>query len=57
MVIGIKAHILEVVVFTTYSQTLLCIGYAIELGGCITQEVVLELNHPRVGEQQCGIIF
>src|SRR5688572_21264366 len=57
MMIRINANFLEIVMFSTYSQTLLCIGYAFAFWNGIAQKVIFELDHTRIGEEQCGIIL
>ena len=53
---GRPAHVFEVVVLAAGANALLIIHRAHVFAGAFTQENVLELVHPRVGEEQRGII-
>ena len=57
MVIGVYAHFLEIVVFAADPQTFLGIGDAGVIGLAVTQEIILELIHPRIGEQQGRVVL
>ena len=50
------AHVLEVVVLPADPHALLRGGGAPVLPALAAQEDVLELVHPRVGEEQCGVV-
>src|SRR5580693_5914739 len=55
--ICIDPYFFQIIMFTTYAQTFLCIRNA---GiGClfISQKIILELIHPRVGEHQRWVIL
>jgi hypothetical protein len=50
--VGVFANFLEVIVLTTYSQTFLAVGYSAIRRRHQSQEYILELIHPGVGEEQ-----
>ena len=52
MVIGIEAHLFEVVVLAADPDALLAVGHSRIIGLLQAQEDVLELVHPGIGEQQ-----
>ena len=57
VVVGVVAYLLQVVVLTRHTQTLLSIGYTRPLAGCITKEDILELVHTSIGKHQRGVIL
>ena len=57
VVVGIVAHLFEVVVLTADTQTLLCVAHPRIGGGGIAQENILELVHAGVGEHQSGVVL
>ncbi len=52
VVVGIVAHLLQVVVLAGDTQALLRIGRPRKLAGSVAEENILELVHTRVGEHQ-----
>ena len=57
VVVGVPAHRLQVVVLAADAQALLGAGGALERWPLHPQEDVLELDHPRVGEEQGGVLL
>jgi len=55
--IGVKTHILQVVMFSTHPETPLRIRYSLRRRLCITQKIIFELGHPRIVEHQRRIIL
>ena len=55
VVVGIAAHILQVVVLAASANALLRIHGARVVARALTEEHILELIHPRVGKEQGGI--
>ena len=55
VVIGVVAHLFEVVVLARHAQALLGIGRTRIFAGRIAQKDVLELVHARIGEHQRGV--
>jgi hypothetical protein len=56
VVVGILAHVVEIVVFAAGPDALLRVGHAGMLGGLGAEEDRLELVHAGVGEEQ-GRVF
>ncbi len=56
VVVGIAAHILKVVVLAAGTNALLSIHRARVVARALAEEYILELVHPRVGEEQGGIL-
>ena len=57
VVVGVVAHLFEVVVFAAHPQTLLRVGYPMPLCRLVAQENILKLVHPGIGEHQRGVIL
>src|SRR5690606_29586086 len=57
MMIRVDAHLFQVVVFAAYAKAFLCVRYACTDRPCVAEEVVLELHHAGVGEEQGRVIF
>ena len=57
VVVGIAPHLFQVVVLAADPQALLGIGHAPELRAAHPQEILLELVHPGIGEQQGRVIL
>ena len=57
VVVGIVAHLLEVVVFTRHAQALLGVGSAVKLLLGIAEEDVLKLVHTCIGKHKGGVIL
>jgi hypothetical protein len=57
MMISIHTHFLKVIVLTAYTKAFLSIRRPFVRGLFITQEIILELIHPRVGEHQGRVVF
>ena len=57
VVVGVVAHLLEVVVLATNAQTLLRVGHTLALGRGIAQNDILELVHTGIGKHQCGVVL
>ena len=55
VVIGVVAHLFEVVVLARHAQALLGIGRTRIFAGRVAQKDVLELVHARIGEHQRGV--
>ncbi len=55
VVVGVVAHLLQVVVLARDAQTLLRVGRAGVFARCVAQENILELVHARVGEHERGV--
>ena len=55
MVVGIMAHLFEVIMLTADAQTLLRVRYTAMLDLGITEYNILELVHPCIGEHQGGV--
>ena len=57
VVVGVVAHLFEVVVLTAHTQTFLRVGHAAALGFDVAENDVLELIHTGIGEHQRGIVL
>ena len=57
VVIGVVAHLFEVVVLAAHAQTLLTIGHPRPTARHITKKNIFELIHPRVGEHQSRVVL
>ena len=57
MVVGVMAHLFQVVVLAAYAQTLLRIGTATGFGVAGAQNDVLPLVHTGIGKHQCGVVL
>ena len=57
VVVGVVAHIFQVVVLARYAEALLRVGDAARRRCLVAQEIILELRHARVGEHQRRVVF
>ena len=57
MVVGIMAHLLQVVMLSAHAQTLLAVGTSAGFGIACTQYDILPLVHASVGEHQCRVVL
>ena len=57
VVVGVVAHLLEVVVLARDAQAFLRVGTAARFGVARTQNDVLPLVHARIGEHERGVVF
>ena len=57
VVVGVPAHLFQVVVFAAYPEALLGVGHAGVFRDAHPQEILLEGVHPGVDKQQGGIVF
>src|ERR1019366_7385009 len=55
VMVSVAADRFEIVMLARNTQAFLTIRDAHVLGRAHVQEIILELDHPGVGEQQCGI--
>ena len=57
VVVGIEAHLLQIVVLSAHTEAFLRIRDARVFTGRIAQKYVFELIHARIGEHQCRVVF
>ena len=57
VVVGVVAHLVQIIVLTAHAQALLSVGDAAVFGHGIPQEVILKGVHSGIDEHQCGIVF
>ena len=57
MVVGVVAHLLEVVVLAGDAETFLRVGYTAVLGGTVAEDDVLKLIHAGVGKHKGRVVL
>ena len=57
VVVGVVSHLLQIVVFARYAQTLLRIGHTRIFTRCVAQKNLLELIHSGIGKHQRGVVL
>ena len=57
VMVGVHAHLFEVIVLAAHAQTLLRVGHTVIFCGFIAENNVFKLVHARIGEHQGGVIL
>ena len=57
MMVGVKPHLLQVIVLARHPQAFLRVGHPPVFGRLVAEEYILELVHSGIRKHQCRIIF